>query len=133
MMSNAPKWRHRELRPVRRAAGVHLALDRRLELAWLRDRILELPRADLWQTLARAALRDDLYKTHRALTSAVLEASATSIDDDAAIDAWVQASAATVERYLGMLGDIRAAAGHDLTTLSVGVRELANLIPPSSN
>ncbi len=119
--------------PVRRAAGVHFGLDRRLELAWLRDRILELPRADLWQTLARAALRDDLYKTHRALTSAVLEAASTSIDDDAAIDAWAQASAATVERYLRMLRDIRAADGNDLTTLSVAVRELANLIPSSSN
>ena len=119
--------------PVRRAAAIHFGLDRRLELAWLRDRILELPRADLWQTLARAALRDDLYKTHRALTAAVLEASATSFESDAAIDAWVQASAATVERYLGMLGDIRATHRNDFTTLSVAVRELANLIPSSSN
>jgi len=116
---------------IRRAAGVHLALDRRLEMAWLRDRILALPRADLWQTLARAALRDDLYKTHRGLTSAVLEASPTTTDDRAAIDAWVQASAATIDRYLRMLGDIRAAQGDDLTTLSVGVRELANLVPAS--
>ena len=119
--------------PVGRAAGIHFGLDRRLELAWLRDRILELPRADLWQTLARAALRDDLYKTHRALTAAVLEASSTSIDGDAAIDAWVQASAATVERYLGMLGDVRANHRNDFTTLSVAVRKLANLAPPSSN
>jgi glutamate dehydrogenase len=119
--------------PVRRAAGIHFGLDRRLELAWLRDRILELPRADLWQTLARAALRDDLYKTHRALAAAVLKASATTFESDAAIDAWVQANAATVERYLGMLGDIRAAHGNDFTTLSVAVRELANLIPSSSN
>ena len=102
---------------VRRATAIHLGLDRRLELAWLRDRVLELPRADLWQTLARAALRDDLYKTHRALTATVLEASSTSIDDGEAIQAWVKGSAATVERYLGMLTHIRAAHGNDLTTL----------------
>ena len=119
--------------PVRRAAGIHFGLDRRLELAWLRDRILELPRADLWQTLARAALRDDLYKTHRALTAAVLDASSTSTDGSAAIEAWVEASAATVERYLGMLTHIRATHGNELTTLSVAVRELANLIPTSDN
>ena len=118
---------------VRRAAGIHLGLDRRLELAWLRDRVLELPRADLWQTLARAALRDDLYKTHRALTAAVLEASSASIDSGTAIEAWVEGSAATVERYLGMLTHIRAAHGNDLTTLSVAVRELANLLPTSTN
>ena len=118
---------------IRRAADIHFRLDRRLELAWLRDRILGLPRADIWQTLARAALRDDLYKTHRALTAAVLEASSTSIDGDATIDEWFEASAATVERCLGMLTDIRAAHGNDLTTLSVAVRELADLIPSSSN
>jgi glutamate dehydrogenase len=119
--------------PVRRAASIHFGLDRRLALAWLHDRILELPRADRWQTLARAALRDDLYKTHRALNAAVLEASFASIDLDVAIDAWVEARAATVGRYLGMLGDIRAANGNDFTTLLVAVRELANLIPSSSN
>ena len=119
--------------PVRRAAGIHFGLDRRLELAWLRDRILELPRADLWQTLARAALRDDLYQTHRSLTAAVLEGASTSIDGRAAIEAWVDGSAATVERYLSMLTHIRAAHGNDLTTLSVAVRELARLIPSSTS
>jgi glutamate dehydrogenase len=118
--------------PVRRAAGIHLGLDRRLELAWLRDRVLELPRADLWQTLARAALRDELYNTHRALTAAILEASSISTDGGAAIEAWLEAGGAAVERYLGILRHIRAAHGNDLTTLSVAVRELANLIPSSS-
>ena len=118
--------------PVRRAAGIHFGLDRRLQLAWLRDRILELPRADIWQTLARSALRDDLYEAHRALTATVLEASSASIDGDAAINAWVKASAATIGPYLGTLGDIRAANGNDFTTLLVAVRALANLIPSSS-
>ncbi len=119
--------------PVRRAAGIHLGLDRRLELAWLRDRVLDLPRADLWQTLARAALRDDLYRTHRALTAAVLEASSSTLDSAAAIEAWVDGSAAAVERYLGMLTHIRTVHGNELTTLSVAVRELGNLVPSSTN
>jgi glutamate dehydrogenase len=117
--------------PVRRAASIHFGLDRRLELAWLRNRILALPRADRWQTLARAALRDDLYNTHRALNAAVLEASCASIDLDAAIDTWARASATIVGRYLGTLADIRAATANDFTTLLVAVRELANLIPSS--
>jgi NAD-specific glutamate dehydrogenase len=64
---------------------------------------------------------------------AVLNASSVYVDGDAAIDAWVEASAATVERYLGMLGDIRAAHEDDFTTLLVAVGELANLIPSASN
>jgi len=105
--------------PVRRVASVHLALDRRLELAWLRDRILELPRADLWQTLARAALRDDLYKTHRALTSAVLERLPPLSNDDAAIDAWVQA---TPQQSSVNLGNARRHPGSSWTRLDNPVR-----------
>ena len=40
---------------------VYFGIGSRLGLDWLRDRILELPRDDRWQSLARAALRDDLY------------------------------------------------------------------------
>jgi glutamate dehydrogenase len=115
--------------PIRRAASIHFELDRRLELTWMRNRILELPRADRWQTLARAALRDDLYRTHRAINAAVLRASRASVDLDAAIDAWLGASAAAVRRYLATLADIRAATGNDFTTLLVAVRDLTNLIP----
>ena len=55
-------------------AGRRCALParRRLELHWLRDRIADLPRDDRWSALARAALRDDLYTLHRALTAEVL-------------------------------------------------------------
>ena len=55
---------------------VYFSLGADLGLDWLRDRILDLPRADRWQALARAALRDDLYRLHRALTREVLLAAA---------------------------------------------------------
>ena len=51
----------------------YFGLGYRLELNWLRDRILELSRANRWQALARAALRDDLLAAHRDLTREVLE------------------------------------------------------------
>ncbi|MGH2881232.1 MAG: NAD-glutamate dehydrogenase domain-containing protein, partial [Solirubrobacteraceae bacterium] len=47
---------------------VYFRLGSRLELNWLRDRIIELPRANRWQALARAALRDDLFNLYRELT-----------------------------------------------------------------
>ena len=115
--------------PVRRAAAVHFGLDRQLELAWLRNRILELPRVDIWRTLARSALRDDLYATHRALTTAVLQASSTSTDEAAAIDEWFDSSPANIRRYLSTLADIRTASANDFTTLLVAVRALTDLIP----
>ena len=53
--------------------NTYFRLGSRLELNWLRDRIIELPRDDRWQALARAALREDLLGIHRELTREVLE------------------------------------------------------------
>ena len=46
---------------------VYVKLGSRVGLNWLRDRIIELPRTNRWQALARAALREDLYGVHRSL------------------------------------------------------------------
>ena len=71
--------RHRARRRAR-SPRVHFRLGSRLELHWLRDRIVALPRDDRWRALARAALRDDLYSLHRALTAEVLRRTATEGD-----------------------------------------------------
>ena len=75
-------------RPQREVMGVYFALGSRLGLDWLRDQILELPRADRWQALARAALRDDLFLLHRALTRDALMSGGADVDSEASIEAW---------------------------------------------
>jgi glutamate dehydrogenase len=105
---------------------VYFGIGGRLALDWLRDRILELPRSDRWQSLARSALRDDLYELHRMLTREILRA-AGDRDGPAAIDAWLADHAAAVTRALGVLDDVRTSQTFDTTTLPVVVRELKNL------
>jgi glutamate dehydrogenase len=103
-------------------------LGSRLKLNWLRDRIVELPRANRWQALARAALREDLYNVHRLLTQEVLELAGPDADGEEAIDAWSQHNALAVERCLGMLADINASRVYDTTTLPVALREARALV-----
>jgi glutamate dehydrogenase len=110
---------------IRRAAAVHYGLDRALDLAWLRNHILDLPRGDVWQALARAALRDKLYENHRQLTTVVV---AGPGDDARAAAEWLDANRASVARYLGMLRELQAAPGSEFTTLLVAVRELGSLV-----
>jgi glutamate dehydrogenase len=99
----------------------------RLELGWLRDRIYELPRANRWQALARAALRDDLLSAQRELTREVLD-SANGKRAEAAIDAWISEHEGAVERSLSTLAEIRASRTYDTTTLPVALREVRTLI-----
>ncbi len=108
--------------------STYFRLGARLDLNWLRDRILELPRANRWQALARAALRDDLYSLHRSLTHEVLEAGGPRADPDGAIDRWSHRNGAAVERCLGMIADIKGSRMYDTTTLPVALREIRNLI-----
>ena len=107
--------------------ATYFALASRLELTWLRDRILELPRANRWQALTRAALRDDLFTVQRALTREVLEASEGS-SSDAALEEWARHNEAALARYLGTLADIRATRSYDTTTLPVALREVRSLV-----
>jgi glutamate dehydrogenase len=95
-------------------AATYFAVAGALDLHWLSQRILELPRADRFQTLARAALRDDLYRLHRALTAEALAAGA--------FESWRERNATGIDTCIAMLREIRAADTSDVTTLSVALR-----------
>jgi glutamate dehydrogenase len=111
-------------------AAAYFGLGAALGLDWIRDRILDLPRADRWQALARAALRDDLYRLHRALTREALRSPAPS--GEAAVERWQEENQAAVERALSMLADVRTSGTFDTTTLPVVLREMAGLVRENS-
>jgi glutamate dehydrogenase len=105
---------------------VYFGVGSRLGLDWLRDRILELPRNDRWQALARAALRDELYRLHRSLTREILLAAA-EFGSDTPLESWVELNQAGIQRTESVLADVKASREYDTTTLPVVLRELRNL------
>jgi glutamate dehydrogenase len=109
---------------VAEAAEVYFALGARLELHWLRERIVDLPRETRWEAMARAALRDDVYSEQAGLTAEVLRSGA-------GVERWLAENRNAVERSLQVLADIRSAGTLDLARLSVAVREMRNLIHSS--
>ncbi|MCW2773103.1 MAG: NAD-glutamate dehydrogenase [Nocardioides sp.] len=112
-------------------ARVHFVLAERLGLPMLVQRILALPRDDRWQTMARAALRDDLHAVHAQLTAQVL--ATTAPDDSAAarIAAWEDAEDVLVPRATATLEEICADDQADLARLSVGLRVVRGLLANS--
>jgi glutamate dehydrogenase len=112
---------------VEHVAELYAVAGDRLRLDWLRDRVVELPRADRWDALARNALREDVAAAHRAIVDGVLAASGSTSGAEAAFDSWAAAQSTRVERTLGIIGDITTQGVFDLATLSVALRALRAL------
>ena len=109
-------------------AAVYFALGQHLQLNWLRERILALPRDDRWQALARAALRDDLYAVRAALTAEVLRVEGPVTDTAEQVRRWLTSAEPAVSRCLAVLHDVAADDRSDLATLSVALREVRDLV-----
>ncbi|CAA9460269.1 MAG: NAD-specific glutamate dehydrogenase, large form [uncultured Rubrobacteraceae bacterium] len=109
-------------------AAVYFILGDRLRLHWLRRHIEALPRDNRWRTLARSALRDDIYNQQAALTAEVLTDTPDDKPVDERIEEWVEANEGPAERTLQVLTDINSSGTFDLSTLSVALREIRNLI-----
>jgi glutamate dehydrogenase len=107
-------------RAVEEVAALHFLIGGNLNLHWLRDQIVALPRNNRWQAMARAALRDDLFALHAELTTDVLRAGG--------MDVWMRANRHAAERAQEILSEIRSGGTFDLTTLPVAMREVRNLI-----
>jgi len=118
---------HDQLDPAE-VTRVHFALGERLGLPKLVSRILELPRADRWQTMARAALRDDLHAVHAQLTSQVLETTSPDDPAPARIAAWEDSDEVIVTRAVQTLEEICADEDADLARMSVGLRVVRGLL-----
>jgi glutamate dehydrogenase len=116
-----------DLDPVE-VARVHFTLGERLGLSTLTQQILTLPREDRWQTMARAALRDDLYAVHAQLTGQVL--AATDADEAAAarVASWEDADQVVIARAADTLRDICSDEHADLARMSVALRVVRGLL-----
>ncbi|MCY9785535.1 NAD-glutamate dehydrogenase [Nocardiopsis sp. EMB25] len=118
---------HRTGRPVEKVAELYFELADRLNISWWRERIIDLPRDDRWATMARSALRDDLYSAHADLTGRVLEAADTDSTAEL-LDAWSEQNRDSVERSGITLSEIQESERFDLPTLSVALRSIRSLV-----
>jgi glutamate dehydrogenase len=118
-------------RSVDETAEVYFDLADRLQIARLRDRITALPRDDRWNTMARAALRDDLYAAHAAITRNVLEVTGPGRPEER-LGVWVERNGTAVSRAAQTLTEIWESDRFTVAMLSVAVRAIRTLVTASS-
>ena len=116
-------------RPAEQVAATWFAVSDRYGFDRLLTAVSRLSRTDRWETLARAALRDDLYALLREFTTAVVsDARSSALDAAAAVEAWEGERAAAVRRARQTLGELELAGRADLTALSVALRTLRTVL-----
>ncbi|HXW47722.1 MAG TPA: NAD-glutamate dehydrogenase [Streptosporangiaceae bacterium] len=118
-------------RSVEETAEVYFDLADRLQIARLRDMITALPRDDRWNTMARGAIRDDLYTAHAALARDVLTVTEPGSPEQR-LAQWVQRNDSAVRRANQTLTEIWESNAFTVATLSVAVRAVRTLVTAST-
>ncbi|MFF5293560.1 NAD-glutamate dehydrogenase [Paractinoplanes globisporus] len=111
-------------------ARVYFVLSERFQIDQLLSHISKLPRGDRWQTLARMALRYDLYAALAALTVEVLESTETTATADERVSQWEHMNAASIARCSNAIGNVDDTPA-ELAALSVLLRQIRTLVKTS--
>ena len=108
-------------------ARLYFAISERYEVDRFLGRITALPRADRWSSLARSALRSDLYGALASLTARVVRATPDGGEPIDRVTTWEERYAEGLGRARATLAEIGAQESFDLATLSVALRVIRTL------
>jgi glutamate dehydrogenase len=111
-------------------AKVYYVLSERFQIDLLLSHISRLPRNDRWQTLARMALRYDLYAALAGLTAEVLQSTPAENSPEDRVSEWEQVNAASIAQAGNAMGSLEDSPA-DLAALSVLLRQIRTLVKTS--
>lgn len=115
---------------LRHTAELEFAALHRYRIETLLVLVSGLPRRDLWQTLARSSLRQDVYAVLRQITARALEVQGLpdTADADARLDAWEAQHADTIARVDALVDRLADAPAGDPSPLLVALRLLRTVL-----
>jgi glutamate dehydrogenase len=109
-------------------AQLYFALSEHLDMDRMLSSVSALERGNRWHSLARLALRDDLYSSIRAITVDVLRHSDPGDSPEAKIERWEESNASRLMRARSALAEIQRVNRLDLPTLSVAARQVRSMV-----
>lgn len=108
-------------------ADTYFALMDYLNTDMLLTAVSRLERDDRWHSLARLAIRDDIYGSLRALCLDVLAVGEPEETGEEKIEEWETTNGSRVGRARRTLKEIYESGEHDLATLSVAARQIRSM------
>lgn len=109
------------------AAKVYFEIGARLDLVWFRDQLNLSSSEEYWDSLARAALRDDLDVEQRLLTVSIMKFKTHITDVNERLSKWVEMHHTLIDRWEKIVANMRSSATLDFIMFFVAVRELSDL------
>ncbi|AYJ52058.1 NAD-glutamate dehydrogenase [Rhodococcus sp. P1Y] len=110
-------------------AELYFALDAHIGIDWLLTSVSGLARGDRWHSLARLALRDDLYSSLRAITREVILGGEPHESTAEKIAEWESTNMSRLARARAALREIAESGTLDLAMLSVAARQVRSMVP----
>jgi len=123
-MSDLAAQRKRDVIDV---AGLYSTFNDALRLYWLHNQAEDLSVDGRWQAMARTNLRDEFFQLRRALAFKLVT-SRSKKDPAAVAKAWLEKNANRVQRFHGMIDEMKLRDEVDFATLTVAAQELRDLI-----
>ncbi|MFK5633013.1 MULTISPECIES: NAD-glutamate dehydrogenase [unclassified Ornithinimicrobium] len=115
-------------REVDEVSQVYFGVSEAFGLDDLLTHVSSLPRVDRWSSLARGALRDDLYGVMRGLTRTVAERTTPGSESVERVHDWMVENRDALARTSQVLQTVRQMDAPDLAPLSVALRTLRGLV-----
>jgi glutamate dehydrogenase len=118
--------------PVTAIADLYYAVFHRIDAAGLLLRITDLPRQSRWETLARAALRDDVYSAVADMTVSVMQSTpgpgSAGTDAMERIVAWERGHQEQLGRIKDTFAEVTRPGQVDIASISVALKLLRTLV-----
>ncbi|UXA11833.1 NAD-glutamate dehydrogenase [Mycobacterium sp. SMC-8] len=114
-------------RDAAEVADTYFALMDHLGTDGLLTAVSRLSRNDRWHSLARLAIRDDIYGSLRALCFDVLAVGEPDESGPEKIAEWEMTNSSRISRARRTLAELYESGEHDLATLSVAARQIRSM------
>ncbi|SOC52455.1 NAD-glutamate dehydrogenase [Ornithinimicrobium cerasi] len=115
-------------RDTEEIAEVYFGVSEAFRLDQLLTHVSALPRTDRWSSLARGALRDDIYGVMRGLARTVAERTTPGSDSVERVREWMVENRAAINRTSQLLGSVGELEDPGLAPISVALRTLRGLV-----
>jgi glutamate dehydrogenase len=117
---------------VPQAARLYYLVGERFGMGALRARTETFATVSHWDKLAVSAAIEELFTQQRAIAQRVTAAAKGKLPPEKALDAWVAANKARVDRFDQVFAEVKAAEALSLSMLTVANRQLSAMTASST-